>query len=307
MNTDYQDEAPLYTSQIQNTIEIQLDKKQKTRKYLRVNLIMIDCLFILILLFYFFLPSYQCKNIKVINPIHFTTKEIAVLSENNTYRPLIFLEPEKSVEKLLKNSNGFIADAKYTSNGFSSSVVTREDYPLICVDNTVYFGSDRTLAQALNDLDSLPIDTETIARLKAEFQEDASKLPMLYIDGVNSINESQRKIALNALWGIHPDVLGITYAVKFSDNACKVADFILEYQEKYFVLQNLLYDLFDKYFDLKNFPQKVLYGMVNYAKEHPEEISDYQLDKDTTISAHKFIARYNDSTGEVTIAADRGE
>lgn len=284
-----------------DTVELEMLRQKNLQQKVKAALIVLLCFLIVLLLLYFILPMYQCKNIMVKGNIHFGTEEVATLSGNDTYRPLIFLDKKQSSDTLLENSQGFIASADFETDGFSSHVTIKEDYPVGTIDNVVYFGSGRTIDTALSDVDSLKLTTGQKDKIKKAFQEDAKKLPQLFIQDVESMSPSQRNRVLFNTWQAPHPVISLAEAVCYSDSEAKVADFIFSFHDSFYLLKNLRYDRFSCYFDSDNFPEKIFNAMESDQKDHGREEITYPLTSNQEIRCFPYTFSYSDKDNVVRL------
>lgn len=291
VNEDYS----IKTQASHDTVETDMMKQKNKRQRVKTLLVVTLCFLISILLLYFILPMYQCKNIKVNGNIFFENKEVAVLSENDTYRPLIFLNEKRSKEKLIENSHGFILDAQYSTNGFASSVIIKEDHLVGNIDGVKYLGSDRNFNQALEDISFLPLDETNIYTLKEKLEKQALSVPKIFIKDVDKMSDTQRKRVLFHSWQATLPVLEKTYAIRYSSEDAKVADFLFLYHGSYYLLKNLLYDKFPYYFDEKNFPDKIFNAMEMEQKENKRPKRTYAVSTTQSESCYSYTLIYNEA------------
>lgn len=306
MDIEIQPSEENSTLQGQDTIEQLILKRFKSRQHKRVLYVALLCLCLIFHAVYFLLPVFQAKHIQVNNGLYFGNKEVAKLSLNEGYHPLCFFDEEKATENLIEQSNSLILDADYTNNGFTASVVLKEDHPVCLFDSKPYFASGRSLEETLACLASLPLEDDSKTMLKTKYEEDAKNLPQLHSSFAPlSLLPDSLKKAFSSLLILSPEALSYVKAIQFTGGSVSsfytVADFILLRDDKYYVFQDCLYDLFPCYFDSENFPQKVLNSCDNRIRDgKSKEVYQYR-DTGDEISCYRFKFVYDQDTKRVAV------
>lgn len=287
------------TSSSHDTIEFEISRKISFRQRFRTILISTLCVLILMLLFYFSLPVFQCKSIKAKGNSVFSSKDLAVLSSNSSYKPLILLDEEKSEKELLDNSKGLISEAKFKTNGFTSSLVVKEEFPCASFGSVVYFTNGITMEEGMNTVSSLKLDEKRIDSIKNEYERLSQLVPTIHIKNPIEVSEKSKTAFLTSL-GVLPEnivssISFIQYTSSNPDTFYFTGDFVFEYNNSYYVLTDCMYDFYKYYFIEKTFFNKVLPSMENYVEENNLAKEEYKFEDDSsTIQVYSFKPIYRD-------------
>ncbi len=280
-----------------DTIEYSISRKMMQRQKRNIFYLCSLSICILLLLFYFALPSFQCKNIALKGGVNFTAEDCTELSGNGGYHPLIFLDSKKSREKLISASEGYILDCTYETNGFSGSVSVNEDFPharFALDEEEVYFLSGRTSKEMKEAAERLSLDKERIANILKGVEEQEKKVPTLHLPHGYAADGNHIILALKPLSGFSYSVISNLCAIQYLNDSGdstwnNVADVLLEKNGKNLLLKDCLVDCFDLYFSESNFPDTVISSLYSETLHDKMEPVSYRYrDTEEEIQAYSF-------------------
>ncbi len=263
MNEDINQSGKTETLSSQDTIEYSIalkSKRNQRRKMISVISLSVSSL---LLVFYFTLPTFQCKNIPINGNVNLTKSDIVSLSGSKKYSPLLFLDKKKASENIISSSCGLVIAAEYASNGISANLTIVEDFPHAKIKNDTlksYFLSGLETSAMMEKLNSLPLSSERIEEIKQNLNKDTEKIPLIHFPTSSFvIDDSSIKSALSSFSFFSYSAISLFSDIQFINDSGdatwnNVCDFALSYNNKWFVLKDCLVDSFDKYFTPKAFP-----------------------------------------------------
>lgn len=278
-----------------DTIEYSISRKMAQRQKRNIFYVCSLCLCILLLLFYFALPSFQCKSIQLKGGVNFTAEDCTELSGNSGYHPLLFLDKEKSQRKLIEASQGFLLDCSYENNGFSGSLTVTEDFPHAKFSSdgeSVYFLSGKTTDQMKVAASMLALRQKRIDSILQSIEKQSQKVPTIHLPEEYEIGEKNRKLALKPLSGFSYLVISNLSAIQYLNASGdstwnNVADVLLEKKGKYLLLAGCLTDCFPLYFSESNFPE-ILTNSLYSETEQMEPVAYRFQDTEKTVEVYSF-------------------
>ncbi len=299
MNEDTYQSGKTETLSSQDTIEYSIALKNRNNQIRKMISVISLSVCSLLLLFYFTLPSFQCKNIPVSGNVNLTKEDIVVLSDNRKYSPLLFLDKEKAADQIVSSSLGLVRYASYESNGIAASLTLIEDFPHAKIKTDTensYFLSGVETSEMLEKLNSLPLETSRIDEIKANLTRDCEKLPTLHFPTASfTIDDTSIKNAMSSLSFFSYSAISAFSDIQFINDSGdatwnNVCDFAINYNEKWFVLKDCLVDSFSKYFTAKAFPDVILTSLYEKTKDSANiKTVSYQFrDESKTIDAYLF-------------------
>ncbi len=276
MNEDINQSGKTETLASQDTIEYSIalkGKRNQRRKMISVFSLSVSSL---LLVFYFTLPNFQCKNIPIQGNVNLTKSDIVSLSGNKKYSPLLFLNKEKTSQNIVSSSAGLVLSASYASNGITASLTLVEDFPHAKIKTDTlksYFLSGIETSLMMEKLNSLPLSTERIEEIKANLNKDAEKIPLVHFPSSSFvIDDSSIKDAMSSLSFFSYSAISVFNDIQFINDSGdatwnNVCDFAVSYNNKWFVLKDCLVDSFDKYFTSKAFPDIIFASLDEKTKD----------------------------------------
>lgn len=296
----------------QSTVEYTINNKIKTYKKLHTVMVLLLLFWFFLLMLYFMLPPFQCKNIKASGNTCFTDSDLANLSENVGYKPLLFLDKDTSCKKILDNSHGLIKSCEYENNGFVATVKVNENYPLgkfkngeTSISYFIFDSSDetKTLDDVLDICISLPLDQDRIYSIKDTLTEQAKSVPYIHFpSGVDITTDNSVYLSLYPLSSLDYNAISNIAHVQYKNKSGNsiwnnVADVICSYKGKNFLLKDCLSDIktFPLYFSQKNFPDTLLNGLYNDAVDNNRKAATYIFEDDkTSLEVYSYASKISD-------------
>lgn len=276
MNEDINQSGKTETLSSQDTIEYSIARKNRKNQIRKMISVIALSLSSLLLVFYFTLPSFQCKNIPVTGNVNLTKEDIVTLSGNRKYSPLLFLNEKKAAETIVSSSLGLVRSASYQSNGISAKLTLSEDFPHARIKTETeksYFLSGVETSLMLSRLDSLPLDSSRISDIKANLEKDSENVPLIHFPTSSfAVDDTAIKNALSSLSFFSYSAISTFSDIQFINDSGdstwnNVCDFALRYDGKWFVLKDCLVDSFSKYFTSKAFPDIILSSLNEKTKD----------------------------------------
>lgn len=281
--------------------------KSRLRKIL--SAVLFGCLALFLILF-FTLPAFQAKGASVTGLTNFTEEDLAVLSKSDGYQLNLTFDTSKASATALEESQGFLLECEYSTNGIVSSCEVTENYPVATYQSTAYLADGSTEEEALDKISSLPLSGTRKENLKSALEEESqSSLPTVHLPSSLPDNYDLSE-AFTPLAGLpYESLLAIDHIAYVNDSSdsrwSNVAEVLIQDDTSgnYYRLTNLLSENFALYFSPSVFPDKMLSTLSDSVTRRNLTASDYSFsdDPETVYSVYSFKVLINKDGTKVDI------
>lgn len=265
---------------------------------------MISFIFILVLssllLLFFTLPAFQARNMKIVGINTFAREDILEFASIDGYHLNLNLNAEKTKEKIISSSQGFILEAEVENNGFISSCYLLEDHLIGKIDDKLYFASGKTMDEMEEKIPLLPLDSKARERIQNKFAErKAALIPQIHFPLSTSYSQANAFEACDKLSLIPQTFLSYIEGIQFindsnDSNWSNVVQILMKYEDDYFLVSNLLCenkDKLSKYFSKELLPSNLKKAVKNFKPAIEKKTFSFQ-DEEKEYSVYALKAIY---------------
>lgn len=275
----------------------------KVKNYISLACLL-TCLLTLVLIL--FLPVFYVGNIKISNNYYLTSNDIFSLAKLDKNKHNLFLDCSSSENELITSSNDILESCSFTSNGLVSSLTVKESFPVCIVKDETYFSNGLTKSKVYENISSLDLETSDIQLIKSKYDVSCSSSLINIHESSNITFNSEKaseasKLFKNCASECFEYIVGVSFVNNNNDsNYINVAKALIEYNSKYYLLNNLLSVNFDKYFAKDSFINTLLPALDEGSKSI--QTSEFKFDdEEKEYSVYSLKVSYNNSSNKIYI------
>lgn len=275
----------------------------KVKNYISLSCLL-TCLLTLILIT--FLPVFHVGNIKISNNYYLTSEDIFTLSKLDKNKHNLFLDCSSSEEKLLSSSNDILESCSFSSNGLVSSLTVKESFPVCVIKDETYFSNGLTKNKMYENISNLALDSSSIQLIKSNYDVACSSNLINIHESENITFTSEKvcevsKLFKNCASECFNYIVGVCFVNNNNDsNYSNVAKALIEYNSKYYLLNDLLSVNFAKYFAKDSFINTLLPALDKSCEEKQIQTSEFKFDDDDHVyQVYNVKVIYNTSINKI--------